>query len=75
VLYATGISRHSANPVIATINGTKIPVLYAGAQGTDAGLDQINIGPLSRTLAGTGSNSLVITVDGIPANTSTLNFQ
>jgi uncharacterized protein (TIGR03437 family) len=75
VLYATGIQRHSANPVIATIGGIRIPVLYAGPQGQLAGLDQINIGPLPQSLAGRGPVSLVITVDGIPANSMNLNVQ
>lgn len=75
VLYGTGIAGHTANPVIATIAGNKIPVLYAGPQGQESGLDQINIGPLPQSLAGKGSASLQIIVDGIPANTVTLNFQ
>ncbi len=74
ILYATGIDRHSANPVIADIGGIQVPVLFAGAQGL-AGLDQINIGPLPQTLAGKGAVKLVVTVDGIPANTMSLNFQ
>jgi len=77
ILYGTGIRHHSANPVKATINGVQVPVLYAGAQSTLPGLDQINLGPLPQSLAGTGKSALniVVTVDGIPANTTTVGIQ
>ena len=74
ILYGTGIRNHSANPVIATIGGIKVPVAYAGMQG-DVGLDQVNLGPLPQTLAASGNTNLVITVDGVPANTIALNIQ
>jgi uncharacterized protein (TIGR03437 family) len=77
ILYGTGFRNHSANPVKVSINGTLVPVLYAGAQGTLPGLDQINVGPLPQTLAGSGKPSfnVVVTVDGIPANTTTIGIQ
>ena len=77
VLYATGIRRHSPNPVEATIGGTKVPVLYAGIVASDAGLDQVNIGPLPSTLAGTGKGDVAVqlTVDGVPANAVLINIQ
>lgn len=76
VLYGTGIRRHSGNPVKATIGGIAVPVAYAGAQSTLPGLDQINLGPLPQTLAGgKGDVNLVVTVDGIPANTTRINIK
>jgi len=77
VLYGTGIRHHSLNPVEVTIGGTKVPVTYAGAVSSDPGLDQINIGPLPQSLAGTGKGDVpvIVTVDGAPANTVTVNFQ
>ncbi|MDQ6677754.1 MAG: hypothetical protein M3Z09_10715 [Acidobacteriota bacterium] len=75
VLYGTGIRRHSLNPVKASIGTVGVPVLYAGAQSQFPGLDQVNIGPLPQTLAGKGAVNLVLTVDGVPANTVALNFQ
>jgi uncharacterized protein (TIGR03437 family) len=77
VLYGTGIRHRSANPVEATVNGVKVPVLYAGAQSTLPGLDQVNLGPLPQSLTGTGRTGLniVITVDGIPANITTIDIQ
>jgi len=74
MLYGTGIQRH-AGPVTATIGGVSVPITYAGAQGTLAGLDQINIGPLPQSLAGQSSVNLIVTVDGVTANTVTLSFQ
>ena len=74
VLYATGIQRH-ASAVTATMGGTPVSVIYAGAQGTLAGLDQINVGPLPQSLAGQSSLNLVVTVDAITTNTVTLSFQ
>jgi uncharacterized protein (TIGR03437 family) len=77
VLYGTGIRNHSLNPVEATIGGTKVPVTYAGPVSSDPGLDQINIGPLPQSLAGTGRGDVpvIVTVDGAPANTVTVNIQ
>lgn len=74
-LYATGIRRHSGNPVIATAGGVRVPVLYAGAQSQFPGLDQINLGPLPQSLVGKGEVDVNITVDGVPANTVRLAFQ
>lgn len=74
MVYATGVRRHSRNPVIATIGGTSVPVTYAGPQNQYPGFDQINIGPLPVSLAGKGALDLVIRVDGVPANTVKLTF-
>jgi uncharacterized protein (TIGR03437 family) len=78
VLYGTGLG--NANSVTATANGISVPVIYHGAQGggsqgSDAGLDQINLGPLPANLAGAGVVKLVIAADGQAANTVTLNIQ
>jgi uncharacterized protein (TIGR03437 family) len=77
ILYGTGIRNHSANPVEATINGVQVPVLYASAQSTLPGLDQVNLGPLPSTLSGTGKSALnvIVYVDGIPTNTTTIAIQ
>lgn len=75
MLYATGIRRHSLNPVIATIGGVRVPVTYAGAQSQFPGLDQINIGPLPQSLVGKGQVDLMIMVDGVPVNTVQIAFQ
>jgi uncharacterized protein (TIGR03437 family) len=74
-LYGTGIRRHSLNPVFVFINSVSVPALYAGPQGQYPGLDQVNVGPLPTSLAGTGTTNLVLTVDGVPANTVQVAFQ
>jgi hypothetical protein len=73
VLYGTGI-RH-AGSVTAAINGVNVPVTYFGAQGAYAGLDQMNLGPVPKSLIGAGQVNLVITADSHAANTVTLAFQ
>jgi hypothetical protein len=76
LLYGTGL-RHSVNAksVTATVNGVSVPVLFAGAQPTFAGLDQVNLGPLPASLKGAGSVNVQIVVDGLPSNTVTVSFK
>ena len=56
----------------ATIGDSAVPVLFAGAQGGFAGLDQVNIGPLPRSLAGAGEVNVVVTAAGTTSNTVTI---
>jgi uncharacterized protein (TIGR03437 family) len=72
VLYGTGI-RHFTTGVTATVNGVSVTA-EAAAQGTYAGLDQVNL-QLPSNLAGAGSVNIVITVDGQPANIVTATIQ
>jgi uncharacterized protein (TIGR03437 family) len=74
-LYGTGIRNYSSLANLnVTVNGTSVPVLFAGAAVGYTGLDQINIGlPLS--LAGSGESNVVVTVDGQKSNTVTLKIQ
>lgn len=68
VLLATGLrSRSSLGSVIVNIGGTRTDALYAGAQGSFVGLDQLNV-LLPRSLAGRGEVDLSVTVDGQEAN-------
>lgn len=64
-LWGTGI-RHGSS-VSCTIGGVDAPVLYAGAQGEFAGLDQVNVA-LPPALRGIGETDLILTVDGRPSN-------
>ncbi len=74
-LYATGIrNRSSLANVLVTINGTSVPVLYAGPQPDFSGLDQINV-PLTLNLRGSGTANIVLKVDQHPANTVTVAVQ
>jgi uncharacterized protein (TIGR03437 family) len=73
--YGTGFRNRSAlSAVNVKIGGTDVETLYAGAQGSLAGLDQINA-RLPRSLAGRGEVDVVVTVDGRAANTVKVNFR
>jgi uncharacterized protein (TIGR03437 family) len=86
VLYGTGIRfAPAANPndgngvaesVVVTIDGQPATVLYAGAQGGFAGLDQLNI-ELPASLAGTGPRrvEVAIAVNGVAANRVTIQIK
>jgi len=75
VLYGTGFrSRSSLERVLVTLRGIPIPVLYAGAQGTFAGLDQLNVGPLPPELRGAGALAFSVEVDGEISNQVTVDI-
>ncbi len=74
-LYGTGIrNRSSLSNVKVTINGTSVPVLYAGPQPDYEGLDQVNVA-LMLNLRGSGESNVVVTVDGQASNTVTVNIK
>ena len=73
-LYGTGFrSRTSLNGVVVTLTpsrqtvGTYTPALYAGPQNQYPGLDQLNF-QIPQSLAGAGSVTIQVTVDGVAAN-------
>jgi large repetitive protein len=70
-LYGTGF-RH-AGTVAVTVNGTTVQSVFA-PQGTDPGLDQLNL-ELPDSLAGAGTVNIVVTADGQVANTVTTVIQ
>jgi len=73
--FGTGFRNRSALPAVtASIGGTNAEVLFAGAQGGFAGLDQANIA-IPRSLAGRGDVDLIFNVDGKAANTVSLNIR
>jgi len=68
-LYGTGIrGRSSLGAVSAKLGGTDAEIQYAGPQGTLVGLDQVNV-LLPRSLRGRGEVDVILTVDGVAANT------
>lgn len=73
LLYGTGFRR--ARSVAVTVGGVSVPVLFAGASTEFHGLDQANIGPLPRSLAGRGAVNVALTADGLPANGTTISFR
>jgi uncharacterized protein (TIGR03437 family) len=73
--FGTGLRYRGGLPTVsAQIGGLSSEVLYAGAQGSLVGLDQINL-VLSPGLAGRGEVNLTMFVDGKSANPITLNFK
>jgi uncharacterized protein (TIGR03437 family) len=61
--------------VSVTIDSIPCDLEYAREQGFYVGEDQVNIGPLPRTLQGRGTVNVVLTVDGKVANTLQVAFQ
>jgi uncharacterized protein (TIGR03437 family) len=75
-LYGTGIRGFSsAQAISVTIAGIAVPILGAAAHSQYAGLDQVNVGPLPRSLAGKGDSSLVLKLDSKTANTVTVSIK
>ena len=75
LLFGTGLRGHSSLAAVnATIGGINADVLFAGAQGGFAGLDQINV-RLPRNLAGRGEVDIILTVEGKVANVVRVNIK
>jgi len=75
ILFGTGLRNYSApSNVSVKIGAVDSVVQFAGPQGGFAGLDQINA-RLSQSLAGRGEVDVVVTVDGIAANTVSINIK
>ena len=74
LLFGTGL-RGFTSEVTATVGDESVPVLGAVPQGEFVGLDQINIGPLPGSLAGRGEVNILLTTDGKPANTVSVNVR
>ena len=66
VLFGTGLRNHRGE-ISARLGDATLPVLYAGAQNEMTGLDQINLA-LPRWLAGSGEQTLWLTVSGQQTN-------
>jgi uncharacterized protein (TIGR03437 family) len=75
-LYGTGIGMRNPGEVTVTIAGANAMVTYAGPQGAQVGVDQINV-QLSSALASPSPRtvSVEVTVDGQPSNQVTLLIQ
>lgn len=67
LLFGTGIRGHSGSTT-ASVGGELVPVLGAVPQGQYPGLDQVNIGPLPRSLAGRGELPILVRIDGQQTN-------
>ena len=74
--FGTGFRGADAVNVVCLINGVRVPVEFAGPQGTP-GLDQINVRliPAVRGNPPIPFGTVTITIDGIPANSVWLRFR
>jgi uncharacterized protein (TIGR03437 family) len=72
-LFGTGIRGYRVG-VACNIGSATLPVAYAGPQGVYAGFDQVNV-PLPASLRGSGNVTVLLTVDGQPANPVNLTFK
>jgi uncharacterized protein (TIGR03437 family) len=68
--YATGFRGANSSNVTASINGIRLPVEYAGPQGTP-GVDQINVRLLLEAALGPPA-FVTVEIDGVAANTALL---
>jgi uncharacterized protein (TIGR03437 family) len=73
LLFGTGFSHATAASV--TVGGLSMPGVAWAAHSLYPGLDQANLGPLPRALAGRGQVSLVLTANGIASNATNLSFR
>jgi uncharacterized protein (TIGR03437 family) len=69
VLYGTGLRNGSPGGFAATLGGKAVAVGSGGPVAGSPGLDQVNVGPLDPSMANQGQVDLVLTVDGVAANT------
>lgn len=72
VLFGTGI-RGDGDQVTVLVDGVEVAVLYAGPQGEFVGLDQVNIGPIPRSVAGK-TVTIELRAAGRVANSVTVTF-
>lgn len=76
VMYGTGFRfRTSDSGVNLKVGGRTLQSLFSGMVSGFLGLDQLNISPLPRDLAGAGVINIEITVDGKAANTTTVSIK
>ncbi len=72
-LFGTGIRFSNSSNVVVRIGGIDVPAIYAGAQGSFVGLDQINV-PIPIGLAGRGEVDVAVIVDGKISNPVKVRF-
>jgi uncharacterized protein (TIGR03437 family) len=75
VLYGTGIrGLSSQSAATVTVRGVPLSVLYAGRNNDFFGLDQINVGPIPRTI-GSGPAEVRFQADNRTANLLSVTFK
>jgi uncharacterized protein (TIGR03437 family) len=74
VLFGSGISGGGTALTTATINGVAATVLYAGPQGSETGLDQVDL-LIPSSLTGKGNVNVQLTTEGVAANPVQITIQ
>lgn len=75
-LYGTGIRpANGAAGVTARVGGVAVPVDSVVAHGSLMGIDEIRVGPLPLSLAGSGVATVTVTAGGRESNAVTVNIQ
>ena len=74
LLFGTGFDDPKSE-VRAAVGGEKVSVALTGLKGQFSGITQLKIGPLPRSLTGSGEVDLILTVDGKTAKPVTVNVQ
>jgi uncharacterized protein (TIGR03437 family) len=75
ILFGSGLRfRNQLSDVQVLLQGNLAPALYAGAQGSLVGLDQVNV-HLPKTLAGRGETSVIVWVEGNGSNEVRVSFK
>ncbi len=72
LLFGTGM--RAASLVTAMVGGEPVGVIGPAPSSEFEGVDQVNLGPLPRSLAGRSAAEVVLDADGIPANVVTVSF-
>ena len=73
-LFGTGFQAAGTAGVKVSIDGSVVPVSFAGSQGGFVGLDQANV-ELPPSLAGKGNVTIQLTANGIAANAVNITIQ
>jgi len=74
ILYGTGMRLAGASSS-ATVGGVSVPVAGLAPQPQYTGLDQVNLGPLPRSLAGHGPADVIVSLSGVASNTVSVTLQ
>lgn len=74
ILYGTGM-RLAGAAASATVGGISVPVAGLAPQPQYTGLDQVNLGPLPRSLVGHGASNVVVSLNGVASNTVSVTLQ
>ncbi|MFN8000574.1 MAG: IPT/TIG domain-containing protein [Acidobacteriota bacterium] len=81
ILYGAGFRQRTALPLVrlrtpgSTTDTATLPVLFAGEAPGFFGLDQLNVGPLPRRLAGDGVQDVIVSADSRTANLVQITFK